>query len=153
MPILQTEFSELCRSYDLVAVFTYGSRAAETAARLEGREVKSVHPRSDLDLGLLPQRDADLDVSQIVSFMVAIEGLLDVPRADIVDLRRAPPYLALDAIRGERLFCADPYETDVFELFVLRRAADLAFFERERRKMLLTPATVKRQIQDARGES
>jgi hypothetical protein len=153
MPILQTGFSKLCQSYDLVAVFAYGSRAAETAARLEGREVKSVHPRSDLDLGLLPQRDADLDVSRIVKFMGAIERLLDVPRADIVDLRRAPPYLALDAIRGERLFCADPYETDVFELFVLRRAADLAFHERERRKMLLTPAAINPRIHDARGDS
>jgi hypothetical protein len=150
---LQKRFFELCRSHDLIAVFAYGSRAAETAARLDGRDVTSVHPRSDLDLGVLPRRDVDFNVLRILEFMNAIESLLNVPRADIVDLRKAPPYLALDAIRGERLYCVDAYETDAFELFVLRRAADLAFFERERRTMLLTPANINRSVQDARNGS
>jgi hypothetical protein len=103
----------------------------------------SERPNSDLDLGILPPQEVNFDLRQIINFAIAVEDLFNVPRADIVDLRSAPPYLALDAIRGERIYCADTYETDVFELYVLRRAADLAPYERERRKMLLTPASAR----------
>lgn len=137
---LRERFSAVCRSHGLVAVFAYGSRATEIDRRLHGDETDPEHPKSDLDLGVLPVRDDDFDVRDIVKFAIAVEDLFEVPRADIVDLRTAPPYLALDAIRGERVFCADEYEAANFELFVLRRAGDLAFHERQRRRLLLTPA-------------
>ena len=136
-----TQVHNLCRSNDLIAVFAFGSRSVEAAARLRGENMPSERSDSDLDLGILLPQEVEFDLRQIINFAIAVEDLFNVPRADIVDLRSAPPYLALDAIRGERLYCAGTYETDVFELFVLRRAADLAPYERERRKMLLTPAS------------
>jgi hypothetical protein len=47
-------------------------------------------------------------------------------------LEQADPFLAVNIIRGERLFCSDEYEADQYELYVLRRAGDLAPFERMR---------------------
>lgn len=137
---LRENFSALCRSHGLIAVFAYGSRATEVDRRLHGDEPVPEHPRSDLDLGFLPARDVRFDVRDIVEFAAAVEDLFKVPRADIVDLRSAPPYLALDAIRGQRVFCADEYEAANFELYVLRRAGDLAVHERQRRRLLLAPA-------------
>ena len=138
----QTELTEsfraVCSSHGLLAVFAFGSRGFEIEQRLRGIDPASGHPESDLDLGVLPPRGVTFDVTRIVQLMVSMEDLFGVPRVDIVDLRKAPPYLALDAIRGHRIYCTDEIEAADFELFVLRRAGDLAFYERERRRMLLS---------------
>ena len=42
----------------------------------------------------------------------------------------AYPFLAVNVIRGERLFCSDRYAADEYELYILRRAGDLAELER-----------------------
>jgi hypothetical protein len=47
-------------------------------------------------------------------------------------LPEAPPFLAVEIIRGELLHEADADRAAEDELFVLRRTADLAPFERER---------------------
>ena len=137
---LADSFSAVCRSHGLIAVFAFGSRECEIEQRLRGVETAIEYPESDLDLGVLPSAGANFDVTQIVRFAVSIEDLFGVSRADVVDLRKAPPYLALDAIRGRQIYCDDDFEVANFELFVLRRAGDLAYHERQRRRMLLTPA-------------
>jgi hypothetical protein len=58
-------------------------------------------------------------------------------RVDLVDAGRAGAFLALDIVRGERIFTRDPTDTDRFELCVLRRAGDLLPFERQRQALLL----------------
>jgi hypothetical protein len=68
----------------------------------------------------------------------ALERRLGLP-VDLIDAGRASAFLALDILRGERVFCADPDRCDEFELYVMRRAGDLAPFERERRRLLLQP--------------
>jgi len=58
---------------------------------------------------------------------------------DLVDAARASAFLALDVIRGERIFWDDEDRCDDFELYVMRRAGDLAPFERQRLRELLAP--------------
>jgi hypothetical protein len=50
----------------------------------------------------------------------------------LVFLGEANPFVAAEIIRGERLFASDSHEADEYELYVLRRAGDLALLERER---------------------
>ena len=59
---------------------------------------------------------------------------------DLVDLASCRTFLALEIIDGERIYCADADACDRFELYVLRKAGDLARFERERRASLLEPS-------------
>ena len=54
-----------------------------------------------------------------------------------VALAEADPFLAANIIRGERLYALDPDEADEYELYVLRRAGDLAELERERMALIL----------------
>jgi len=54
-----------------------------------------------------------------------------------VDVKRARPFVALEIIRGERFFCRNETAADEFDLYVLRRAGDLEYFERERRAFFL----------------
>jgi predicted nucleotidyltransferase len=109
----------------LLALYLFGSRS-----RREETD------QSDVDIGVLFRHAQSLQ--EVLVLEDEIERRLGVP-VDLVDAGRANAFLALDIIRGERLFCADEDRCDEFELYVMRRAGDLAPFERERRRLLLQP--------------
>jgi len=67
---------------------------------------------------------------------VEIEDLLGVGRVDLVILSEADPFLSANIVRGERIFCRDPYAADEYELYILRRAGDLAPLEKERLSLI-----------------
>jgi hypothetical protein len=90
---------------------------------------------SDLDIAILA--GSPLSVDEKVNFATKLGKIFDVPRMDLVVLNNADPFLAANAVRGNRLYASDPYQADEYELFVLRRAGDLAGFERERIAMVL----------------
>lgn len=118
----------LADNQNVVAAYHFGSTFDGTA-----------FPESDVDVGVLCTTRLSLDE------LVRLESSLDdaVARSiDLVDLRRAGPFVALDVIRGDRFFCRDEVAADEFDLYVLRRAGDLAHYERQRRELLLsTPVT------------
>lgn len=80
-----------------------------------------------------------LSIREKAELAVALENLLGADRVDLVLLAEADPFLAVNVIRGERLFCRDAYAADEYELYVLRRAGDLAGFERLRIERILDP--------------
>jgi predicted nucleotidyltransferase len=98
----------------------------------------SGHARSgsDLDLGVLYRHRQPL--ASTLTLEDQFEPIIG-RRVDVVDVARASAFLALDIVRGERVFCRDSTETDRFELYVLRRAGDLLPFERDRQALLLNP--------------
>jgi len=109
----------------ILALYLFGSRG-----RREETE------QSDVDVGILWRKEQTLrDVLLLEGDLERRLGL----KLDLVDAGRANAFLALDIIRGERVFCADPDRGDEFELYVMRRAGDLAPFERELRRRLLQP--------------
>jgi predicted nucleotidyltransferase len=108
----------------VVAAYHFGSTQDGTA-----------FATSDVDIGVLCDRKLSLEE------LILLQDRLNdtIPQSvDLVDVRRVGAYVALDVIRGDRFFCRDDDEADEFDLFVLRRAADLAYFERERREALLS---------------
>jgi len=109
----------------IVALYVFGSRARGEATE-----------RSDVDVGIVFRQDVAL--RDLLLLEDALERHLRLP-VDLVDAGRASAFLALDVIRGERVYCSDPDRCDEFELYVMRRAGDLAPFERERRRLLLMP--------------
>jgi predicted nucleotidyltransferase len=134
---LQDVLGRLCEQYHLVAVYAFGSRATEIAARVHGEPVDSEHPMSDVDIGVLPTRTHPLSLDDKVDLATELEDLFGVERVDLVDLPQAKTYLALDIVCGELLYVTDADEEANYQLYVLRRAADLAPYERERRRMIL----------------
>jgi predicted nucleotidyltransferase len=107
----------------ILALYLFGSR---------GRHEET--EQSDVDVGILFRQEEPL--RELLLLEDALERRLGLP-VDLIDVGRASAFLALDVIRGERLFCADPDRCDEFELYVMRRAGDLAFFERECLPLLL----------------
>jgi predicted nucleotidyltransferase len=119
---IQEIIAKLADRYGLDAVYLFGSRA-------------------DVDVGVLPQRGHRLSVRDKVRLAAALEDLWDVPRVDLVVLPEASPFLALDVIAGPCIYARDTDALAEYELYVLRRAGDLAPFERARRRHILDQAS------------
>jgi len=132
------QLSKIAERFALSEVYAFGSRAAEMASRVRGERVERAKPESDVDIGVRPEAGRKLSVREKVELAIALEDLFQVPRADLVVIPEADPFLALDIIRGELLYCRDQDEQAEFELYVLRRAGDLAYYEREKRSLILS---------------
>jgi len=139
---LRDRLTKLCEKSAVTALYAFGSRAKEAVESLGGDAPMRRDTISDLDIGVLVSRETHLDVRQKASLIAKLEDLFDVGRVDLVVLPEASAFLALDVLRGELLVDLDPDETARFELYVLRRAGDLSFFERQRRSMVLNEGAV-----------
>jgi predicted nucleotidyltransferase len=129
---LMAGLGALCDRYGIDALFVFGSRALEIASLVRSGQPSIGEALSDVDIGVLPKQGSIVDPRAKVRLMAELEDLLGVGRIDLVSLPEASPFLAVEIMRGELLYEADPDRTAEYELFVLRRAADLAHFERER---------------------
>ncbi len=123
--------------YGLSIIYAFGSRASEIAAGIIDGHIRTRDSDSDVDIGVQPERGRRLSVSQKVRLTIDLEEVFQTHRVDLVVISEAGPFMALDIIRGEILFCRDPDEQAEQELYILRRAGDLAHFERERRDQIL----------------
>jgi predicted nucleotidyltransferase len=129
--------ARLSERYRLSAIYAFGSRAKEVAVlagQKYGRLVKSTR---DVDIAVLPHAQVSLSVKEKVEIALELEELFGASRIDLVSLPEADPFLAANAIRGERIYCRDDHEADEYELFILRRAGDLIPLERERIRLIM----------------
>lgn len=108
---------------EIRALWLFGSRADGTA-----------RAASDVDVGVLWEPRQPLEATLLLE--EALSRATGLP-VDVVDAARAGAFLALEIIRGERAFGRDEVASDLFELYVLRRAGDLLPFERDRQAMLI----------------
>lgn len=131
------ELQSLADRYHLSAVYAFGSRAKEMAGRLKGFSASAEVLSSDLDIGVQPELGRRLTAEERVKLALALEKLFAVPRVDLVVLPEARPFLALEVVKGELLYCRDYDRQAEDELYILRRAGDLARFEKERRRLIL----------------
>lgn len=126
---------KICKDYNITALYVFGSRAAEMIRSLSDDAYSFAPSASDLDIGVLLQ--SDFSVDRKVNLTLDMENLFSAPRVDLFFVKEVDAFLAANIIRGERVFTADSYFADEYELFVLSRAGDLAEFERERIEMIL----------------
>jgi predicted nucleotidyltransferase len=128
----------LCREYRIESLYVFGSRAKEVFQYVHGTGRMDDRYGSDVDMGVLTATGDRLSERGRVRLTIDLENLFGVRRVDLVILPEVSPFLALEVIQGELLFTAAPDETAEYELYVLRRAGDLAYFERQRRHQILT---------------
>ena len=122
--------------FHLDAVYVFGSRAREIHASVN-TGAPLTDSRSDIDIGVLPEPRHHLDARHRVDLVLELEDLFAGGRVDLVVLPEAPPMLAADIVAGELLVATNRLREAEYQLYVLRRAADLAPFERERRAIVL----------------
>lgn len=134
---LAEDMSALAERYGVNAVYFFGSRAKEMASRLRGNQAVVEHPGSDVDVGVTFRDGARQDLRGMIRLGMALEDLLGVDRVDVVDVWHCDPFLAVDIVQGERVYCRDEDQEAETELYVLARAGDLLPFQRERLKSML----------------
>lgn len=128
---LTDSLTALCHEHALTALYVFGSRADEIAARVAGLRELVEHPGSDVDIGVLPPRGGRLSAKARVRLAQELEAILEVDRVDLVVLPEAEAFLAADVVRGELLAATDLDAEAEAQLYFLRRAADLAPYLRE----------------------
>jgi predicted nucleotidyltransferase len=127
----------LAEKFGLAEIYAFGSRSEEATAKLRDMRFFSVNPGSDLDIGVRLQPEVSLGPSERVQLTLELEGLMNVPRVDLVILHEADPFLALEVIRGEIMYAQDMDSQARYELYILRRAGDLFPYKKERLRMIL----------------
>jgi len=135
-----SSLQSLCQLYDIAIHYAFGSRGREALEWLQGKREALSPELSDLDLGGKPRPGVTFPVQRTVELALALEDLFGISRVDLVFLPQADPFLAVNIIRGERLYAADPHTADEYDLYILRRAGDCAFLERERLALILESA-------------
>ena len=129
---MEEELKQISDRYGISTIYVFGSRAKEIASRLRGEEASSSYPQSDVDTGIQLNMGRLLSAQDKIQLTIELEDLFSAPRVDLLVLSEVKPFLALDILRGELLYCRDLDEQARDELYILRRAGDLAHFERER---------------------
>lgn len=117
----------LCREYDLLAIYLFGSRADEGLTILQGRDTKG--EGSDLDVGVV-FRSSEVPVLRLGPLQIDVEEVFAPLRVDLVPLQRVDALFQFEAIEGHRVATGDETAADYYELRVMRRAADLLPIER-----------------------
>lgn len=130
----QDGLTRIAEAFGVGIIYAFGSRAQDVVAFFEAG-TPLAPSSSDVDIAVVAT--APLGVDEKVRLGSALEDLLAVDRVDVVDLRTAPPYLALDAVSGALLHAVDGDAEARYQLFVLRRAADLLPFQRAREAAIL----------------
>lgn len=136
---IKKSLEQIAARYHLEAIYAFGSRSHEIRALKDDKPVTASLPRSDVDIGVTPMEGSYLSAREKARLAADLEDLFEVTRVDVVILPEAGPFLALDVIRGELLYSADADKQAEYELYVLRRAGDLAYYERQKRQTELSP--------------
>ena len=138
--LLFKQLKEICERHHVEIMYAFGSRCLEVMRYITGKGSMDKNNPSDVDIGIKPSKGYLISVRDKVKLAIEIEDLLSVGRVDLVVLSEADPFLAANIIRGQRLFCENSYIADEYELYILRRAGDLAPLERERLNLILGKA-------------
>ena len=131
---------EVCRRFRVASLYAFGSRSKAALAFVASDAVAMDDSSSDLDVAVSLQPATTLSARDRVRLTLELEELFGVARVDLTILAEAKVFLAADVVRGELLCCDDPDRQAREELYFLRRAGDLAFFQRERQEGLLSGA-------------
>lgn len=132
---IKDQITGLATKYGLQVIYAFGSRAKDALDLIEGRIECLTSTSSDLDIGVKPEKP--LTVEEKVEIAIFFEDLFNVPRVDMVVIPEAPIFLALEIVTGEVLYRQDATYEAEYQLYIMRRAAELIPYERIKQKMIL----------------
>lgn len=129
------KIKQICEKYKVKSLYVFGSRGREMYRAIHDDAIQPAKTQSDFDCGVLTHSALSMDDKVNLTF--ELEALFGVSGVDLFVLQEADAFLAANIIRGERVYAEDSRLADEYELFVLRRAGDLAEVERQRLAMIL----------------
>jgi len=133
--VMREQIQKLASRYQIQIIYAFGSRAKEALAIMEGEVPSFSAGPSDLDLGIKTPKP--LNVEEKVKIAIFFEDLFHLPRVDLVVIPEVPVLLALEIVTGEILYVQDPTYEAEYQLYIMKRAADLLPHERTKQAMIL----------------
>ncbi len=132
---MKDQIARVAAQYRLKIIYAFGSQAKEALDLMEGRIEHLPLTSSDLDIGVKPERP--LTVDEKVEIAISFEDLFNVSRVDVVVIPEAPIFLALEIVTGEVLYKQDETYEAEYQLYIMRKAAELIPYERIKQDMIL----------------
>jgi predicted nucleotidyltransferase len=121
------QLEQLAKRHGLVAIYLFGSRAHDGLALLAGKRVAAAG--SDLDIGVVTQGQPP-GWRALADLQIAMEDLFAPLRVDLVPLHAVDALFQFRAIDGHRVAAPNPTAANLWELEVMRRAAELLPIQR-----------------------
>lgn len=135
MSEFKSKIEYLAEKYQLQLIYAFGSRSKEALNILEGKKYKVIEAKSDLDIGIKAKRPLEIDKK--VEIAIYLEDLFDMPAVDLVTIPEASVFLALEIVQGELLYADNETHEAEYQLYIMRRAAELIRYERQKKTMVL----------------
>jgi len=132
---VREQLKRLADRYGIQIIYAFGSRAREALEMAEGKRESLSPGPSDLDIGIKPERK--LTVEEKVGIALALEDIFDVHRVDLVVIPEVRVSLAFRIVTGKLLYARDPVYEAEYQLYIMRKKAELIPYERMRQKMIL----------------
>jgi uncharacterized protein len=134
-PRTRAALQAIAKKHGLQLIYAFGSRAREALEFIAGRNPQLAPGPSDLDLGVKPS--TRLPITDKIDLALQLEDLFGVSRVDLVVLPEVPVFLALEIVSGELLFAENAHHEAEYQLYIMRKAAELAPFQRAKERMML----------------
>src|SRR5438067_11851455 len=109
-----SRLADVAARFSVADIYVFGSRADEVAS---ARIAPAVRPDSDVDIAVRPLAPtaSPLSPAMRVDLTHALEQALGVSPVDLLVLPEAGAFLALAAVRGHLLYCADAVDQAEYE--------------------------------------
>ncbi|RLA92998.1 MAG: hypothetical protein DRG25_05340 [Deltaproteobacteria bacterium] len=132
---IKDQIKIISNRYNIQIIYAFGSRAKEALDLVKGKIEKLSATPSDLDIGIKPEKT--LKVREKVEIAIAFEDIFKVSKVDLVVIPEAPVFLALKIVTGELLYARNQDHEAEYQLYIMRKAAELIHYERMKQKMVL----------------
>ena len=135
MTELEKRLEQIAGEYRLQLLYAFGSRAKEAFQFLKGALDRLAPADSDLDIAVKTRQR--LTVEEKVEIALALEDLFGVLRVDLIVLPEVPTFVAYEGVTGELLYAEDDTLEGEYQLYIMRKAAELLPYEEARIKFVL----------------
>jgi uncharacterized protein len=125
----------LAKKFNLQLIYAFGSRAKEISEFIEEKKKSLRVSKSDLDIGIKPSKP--LTIKEKTEIALFLEELFHLPVVDVIVIPEAPSSLAVEIIKGELLYAEDDTYEAEYQLYILKRFAELLPYEREKKRFAL----------------
>jgi predicted nucleotidyltransferase len=140
MPFLYNDYmrriNEICKKYNIVLCYLFGSHQKPGKAILEGRYVEIVDTESDIDFAVVFMMPPENPLETYASLSLDLQELVSPFRADLLFLYEVDHLIQLEAINGINIYAINNDFQEAYEENVMMFASDeLEIFKRNEKDL------------------
>ncbi|OGV97273.1 MAG: hypothetical protein A2Z59_11930 [Nitrospinae bacterium RIFCSPLOWO2_02_39_17] len=122
---LINRFNKICKDYDILAVYIFGSMSKEGIAILNGKKPKKIDSLADIDLGIVffkKQLNPNKRIKVYSGLYLELSDIFSPFTLDLVFLQETGIIIQFEAINGILAYCQDDnrrldYEENVIKFY------------------------------------